>query len=568
MRTRWTSTLALLATLSACTGRLGDVDPPSDAAVTPDVRVVPRADVPTVTDRPATDVPTPTAPPFAPAPATLQRLTRAQYERSLTALLGDVRLPTNLEADTPLYGFSTIGASQLSIANRAAEQFQAAAEDVAHQVFSNASRRMALVGCAPTSATDDCAQGFVSRFGRLAFRRPLTADELTRWRGVAGTVYGTFHDTWVALEWTVAGMLQSPSFLYRIELGSPDPSHPGWRRYDGYEMASRLAFLLWNAPPDSSLLDDAAAGRLDSPSGLRARALAMLADPRAHDAVARFFTEYFKLDRLDTLARDPTAFPLITATLGASMRGEVLRLLDDVVFSRDADLREMFDTRATFVNAELARLYNLPFSGDGFTRATLPADGPRAGVLTTAAFLTLNAHASATSPTLRGRFIRQYLLCQEIPPPPEGVVTSLPASDPMMRTTLRQRLEQHRTDPTCAGCHNLMDPLGFSLENFDALGVYRTTDNGLPVDPRGSIDGVEFRSARELAAILREHPRAASCVTRQLYRYATGHVDLESEARALDALSAGFAGEGYRLRALLVALTASDGFRYALDGGT
>jgi hypothetical protein len=273
-----------------------------------------------------------------------------------------------------------------------------------------------------------------------------------------------------------------------------------------------------------------------------------------------------KLDRLDNLSRDPMVFPLVTATLGASMRGEVLRMLDDVVFGRDADVREMFDTRVTYVNGDLARLYNLPgVTGATLARVELPAAGPRAGVLTTAGFLALNAHATVTSPTLRGRFIRQFLLCEDINPPPEGVQAALPLEPPdAPRRTLRQRLEMlHLTNPTCASCHVRMDPLGFGLENFDALGIYRTTDNGLPVDPRGDVDGRAFRNARELGGLLREHPRVAECLVRQTYRYAAGHLDTDGEARPLAALTESFARDGHRFRAMLAGLVASDAFRYA-----
>ncbi len=579
--TRWIGTLALLA-LGGCLDEGVETlaEPPAEDAAAParDVGSVPvddrpapsrdlgsRPDTGSSTDTgPGTDAGTePVDPPFRPAPAALQRLTRRQYGNALRDLLGsELRVPTDLEVDTPLHGFSTVGAAQLTVAPRAAEQFEAAALDATEQVFGSPARRMALVGCTPAAADDPCARTYLQRFGRRAWRRPLTEAEVARWAGVSRAVAGTLGDPWAGLRYATAGILQSPFFLYRVELGAPDPTRPGWVKYDGYEMASRLSFFLWNTTPDEALLTAAARGELDTPTGVRAQGQRLLADPRARAAMGDFFTEYLKLDRLDALSRDPMAFPLMTPSLGASMRGEVLRVVDDVVFAQDTDIRAMFDTRSTFLNDDLGRLYNLGGTrGAEFVRVELPAAGPRAGVLTTAGFLALNAHAAATSPTLRGRFVRQFLLCQEIPPPPPGVVTSIPPTTGP--STLRQRLGRHVTDTMCAGCHNLMDPIGFGLEHFDALGVYRTTDEGLPVDATGEVDGVSFRNARGLATALRNHPRVGPCVSRQLFRYATAHKETEVEAAGLRELAIQFQRDGHRMRALVLSLVTSDGFRYA-----
>lgn len=542
----------------------GLVNPVDDVVNPVDDRPAPAVDAGAPADRAApNDAGAVAELPYRPAPATLQRLTRRQYGNALRDLLGaGLRVPTDLEVDTPLHGFSTVGAAQLTVAPRAAEQYEAAALDVTGQVFGNATQRAALVGCTPAAADDGCARGYLVRMGRRAWRRPLSDAEVTRWLGVSRAVGQSLGDAWQGLRYATAGLLQSPHFLYRVELGAPDPTRPGWVNYDGYEMASRLAFFVWNTTPDDALLDAAAAGQLDTAAGVATQAQRLLASPRARTALGDFFAEYLKLDRLDSLSRDPMAFPLTTPSLAASMRAEVLRIVDDVVFAQDTDVRAMFDTRSTFLNDDLGRLYNLGGTrGAELVRVELPATGPRAGVLTTAGFLALNAHAAVTSPTLRGRFVRQYLLCQEIPPPPPGVVTSIPESSGP--TTLRQRLGQHVSDPTCAGCHNLMDPIGFGLEHFDALGVYRTTDNGLPIDATGEVDGVSFRNARGLATALRNHPRVGPCVSRQLFRYATAHKETEAEAAGLRDLATQFQRDGYRLQALVRALVTSDGFRYA-----
>jgi len=193
----------------------------------------------------------------------------------------------------------------------------------------------------------------------------------------------------------------------------------------------------------------------------------------------------------------------------------------------------------------------------------LPANGARAGLLGHAGLLALNAHATLSSPTLRGRFVRQVLMCQEIPPPPNNVSTMLP--EPIPGGTMRDRLERHRTDPACNGCHVRMDPIGLGLENFDGIGAYRANEGTARIDPSGDIDGMAYADARSLGTLLRGHPAVGPCLVRKLYRYATGHIELASEAQVMDALSQRFASSQYRLRALLVDVAASDGFRLAVD---
>lgn len=555
-RTRALSFAALLAIAPACSGKIGEPGP-ADPRATP-------VDPGDPTRPPGSSDPTRPIPPFSPAPAALHRLTRAQYGNSLRALFGDVRVPTDLEVDTSLYGFTTVGAASLSIGPRAAEQYEAAALDVAAQVFADDTARTTLVGCAPAVIDDPCVRTFFASFGRRAWRRPLTTEELDRWTGVAATIATAQRSVWTGLELAVAGMLQSPHFLYRVETGVPDPSDATRHRYDGFELASRLSFFLWNGPPDDALLDAAARGDLDTKDGVRAEAVRLLAAPQAERALVAFFDEHFKLDRLEGLTKDAATFPQLTPTLGASMRAE-LRHAFERVLEEGVDLRTLFDGRETRVNAELARIYGLGVEADGFVPVTHAEGGARAGILTTAGFLALNAHASATSPTLRGRFIRQSLLCQEIPPPPPGVDTTIPeAQAHEERQTLRQRLETlHHENPTCAGCHLRMDPLGFALESFDAIGAYRTTDNGLPVDPRGELDGKTFKSARELSTILRDHEALGPCLSRMAYRYATGHLETTGETATLVELAKALTDNGYRFRELVLAIVTSDGFRFA-----
>jgi hypothetical protein len=362
----------------------------------------------------------------------------------------------------------------------------------------------------------------------------------------------------------VAGILQSPHFLYREELGTPDAANPARRSFNGFEIATRLSYFAWSTTPDDQLLDAAANGTLATEAGLKAQAERLIASPRARAATETLFTELLRLADLDDLPQLPGVFPQVSATLGASMRAETLRVLEDIAWNGDGDFRNVFETRTTFINAELAKLYGVPApAGTGFVSTTLPSDGMRLGLLGQGSFLALNAHADSTSPTLRGKFIREVLLCQAIPPPPPDVDTTLPPNPTgTAGLTMRQRLEKHRAQPTCASCHRTMDPIGLGLENFDAVGAFRTSEVGQTIDASGDLDGVPFGDARGLAAALKNHPDFATCMTRSVFRFATGHVETSGEEAAVLALAQNMAADGYRFRSLLLGLVLGPSFRF------
>jgi hypothetical protein len=505
---------------------------------------------------------------FAPAPSTLRRLTVAQYTNSVRDLLGTgITLPTDLEPDTALDGFASIGAARVPLSATATEQFETAALDLAHQALSNTATRGALVGCTPAGTTDDaCARTFITAFGRRAWRRDLAADEITRYATVATSASGMLKNFWGGLEYGLAGLLQSPHFLYREELGAPDPADATRRLFTGYELASRLSFLVVNSTPDDALLDSAKAGKLSTVAGLGAEAQRLLASSRAHDAMGNFFTELYQLDDLDSLPQSAMFFPQLSLTLGASMRGETLNVLDDLAFNGAQDYRGLFDTTTTFVNAELAKLYGLPaVTGTAFVKTTLPANGPRAGFLGQGSFLAMSSHADTGSPTRRGKFVREVLLCRAVPSAPPDVNTTFPVDAPgAAKRTTRQKLEQHRTaGASCATCHSVMDPVGLGLENFDGIGAYRTMEAGQPIDASGALDGVAFTDARGLGAALKNHPDVGSCLARGLLRYTVAHIETAGEQPVVDALAQQFATDGYKFSSLLYSVVASASFRYA-----
>ncbi len=501
-------------------------------------------------------------PPFSPAPVTIHRLTADQYRQSVFDLTG-VEVRTELEADTPIHGYASVGASELTLPPLAVEQYEAAAWEVADALVTDAGRRAAFVGCEP--AQEGCMRSWLVRFGRLAWRRLMTGAEIAQIEAAAQRVGQEVGDPWQGVATAIAILLQSPHFLFRVEFGEVDPEGSGLLRYTSYEMASRLSFFLWGTTPDDALLQAAERGELQREEGLRGQAERMLNDPRGQARMGAFFAEYMGLSKLGTVSKDAERFPEFDEGLRASMRRELELLFDAIVFEGDEDFRTLLTTRTTFVDGPLAEIYGLEgVAGDQVARAELPEAADRGGLVGRAAISAIYAHATVNSPTLRGRFVRERLLCQDIPPPPEGVVTSLGEDDPEAGPqTLRQRLDVHRRDPACVGCHSLVDPIGFTLEHFDPIGRWRELDNGLPIDATGFLDAAQADGAAELGQAIAESPRFTACVARQLYRNAAGHLEIEGELSTLAALAAGFEADGFRFKALAVRIVLSDGFRRA-----
>jgi hypothetical protein len=421
---------------------------------------------------------------------------------------------------------------------------------------------MAVAGCTPQHVEDDpCVADVLQTLGRRAWRRPLTGEELARYRQLAFEAGALLEgDPWQGLQYAIAGILQSPSFLYRVELGQPIEGDPDHLRLDAFELGSRLSYLAWNSTPDDELLDAAQAGDLDDPELLAAQIDRLLQSPRARDGAVQVFVDAFDLDALHSLQKDAVLLPAFTPTIGPAMREELVQVIVATVLD-ERDLRRLFDTQTGYVDAELAVLYGLGGEfGTEHVAVTLPDS--RGGVLTLAGFLAINSGEASTSPTKRGLAVRRAIMCQQIPPPPEGVEAELPEPDGEdTHQTKRQQLEAHATDPTCAACHQLTDPIGLALEHFDALGGYRPDDQGLAIDPSGSLDGQPFADAAELGSRIAEHPATAECMILNLYRYAVGHVEQPSESETIDMLVEALEDSDYDMRAAIEALATAESFR-------
>jgi len=504
----------------------------------------------------------PNPPPFAPAAGQLRRLTRNQFRNAVKDVFGYDVSVNDLDTDSFTANFASIGAATVVTSDRGVEQYSTAIENAVNAVWTDATKRAQFIGCTPTGQSNDtCLRGFIQKLGLRAWRRPLETGELDRFVALAASASTTLGSATEGARWATVALFTSPSFLYRPELGAASAN--GGLRLSGYEIASRLSFLIWNSLPDQTLMDQATSGMLGTADGIATAATRMLNASAGRESVGGFAEEYMRLDRIGTQAKDPALFPEYGTNLQVAMVRDIRDTWASLAFDDQASFYDLFTTTKVVVNADLARLYGIDPTGltaTTFQTKSLPAGGSRSGVLAKAGLLSEFANQQSGSPTLRGKFIRESLMCLTIPPPPPGVNTSVvdqPTDVPMTR---RQKLEAHMTSPGCAACHQYMDPLGFPLENFDAIGKYRTTDNGLPVDPSGSFDGVPVADANGLGVAASQSVTVAQCLVRKYYTYAVGHEERDVDGSVLNALATAFKASGFKLRDLTLAVVTNDAF--------
>ncbi len=489
-----------------------------------------------------------------PAPGGIRRMVRREFIATIDMLLGaEAAAAASPPVDTPQEGFDAVGAAVLALDSVAVEQYETTAAAIADATLANPARLAQTAPCVTASPGPACYTEVARDFGRLAFRRPLedVEIELLSDVGVHGQDWGE-GDFETGLRYELMAILQMPSFLYLVQLGEPDEAS-GYRRLDPYELATRMSIFLLGRGPDGAMLDLAEAGGLDDAAAIRETAQAMLATPQARAALAGFFDEYLRLDELETTAKNAELFPDFNQSLARSMRQETLLLVHDIVWQQDGDYRELFTADYTYIDDELATLYGVaaPDQAGIFERRDWPADQSRAGYLSQASFLTKQSSSLRNSPTRRGRFVQQSVLCTDIPPPPVGTVTTLPTLPD--DATLRDQLLLHMEVESCATCHAPMDPIGFAFENFDAIGAYRLTEpNGTPVSSQGEIPGYgEWQNAQQLADIIAADPRMSVCFVNNLIRGELGHRETPGEADAIAELDARFGDAGFSVQTLL-----------------
>jgi hypothetical protein len=422
-------------------------------------------------------------------------------------------------------------------------------------------RRIFVCGHPVGQHAPACARIDLSHLARLAYRRPVTADEIDRLCKLVASAEEAGMTFEQAMRVGVEAVLVSPNFLFRIER-DPRPDDPSAiHPVKDYELASRLSYFLWSSMPDEQLLDAAERGELHDPVVLNGQVKRMLQDPKSAALVDNFFGQWLELRNLDSIRPDPDEFPAFNAQLRRAMYTESEMFVASIV-REDRSIIDFLDGKYTFLNERLARFYGIPgVSGDEFRRVSL--DGTeRSGVLTQGSVLTVTSYPTRTSPVLRGKWILENVLNAPPPPPPPGV-GSIDAKGGPLAGTMRQQMEKHRANPECASCHKLMDPLGFALENYDAVGHWRTHDAGQQIDASGELPGGKvFNGSTQLKAILAgNRDTFAECLTEKLMIYALGRGLEGYDRRAVRKIVENLAANDYRFSALISGIVNSVPFQ-------
>ncbi|HZO51592.1 MAG TPA: DUF1592 domain-containing protein [Bryobacteraceae bacterium] len=497
------------------------------------------------------------APETAPSSSPLRRLTHSQYNNTVRDLLGDQTRPADqFPPEDFLHGFKNQSQSQ-EISPLLAEAYNAAAERLARNAFLGGEDHGGLLPCRPKSANDDsCANNFVRHFGRRAFRRPLTEPEAKRYLALLLKEAGRSGQFVRGAQFVVEAMLQSPKFLFRVETGP-------------YKAAADLSYFLWDSMPDTDLFRAGETNELETEAGIRGQALRLLSDPKARQALDEFTSQWLRFDQVWNSVKDRSLYPQFNLQLANAMTEETRLLVADLVWG-EKNFLDFFRADFAFINSDLAALYKLPAPASEFGKVQFPPDSERAGVLGQAAFLAMTSKPGETSPTLRGLFVRDQFLCQPVPDPPPGTNSTLPPVTVAKPLTNRQRLQEHLTNRTCAGCHTLMDPIGFGFERFDAIGQFqekqavmvmppdrrmRPTRLELEIDPKASINGMpnsDFSSPKELGRILAGSSACQECLVKQLFRYAFGRKEAPADEPVIQAGLQVFRNSGFHWKDLMV----------------
>jgi hypothetical protein len=498
----------------------------------------------------------------------MRRLTAEQYRHAISDAFGpEIEIAGRFEPENRRDGLIAIGSAWVTVTPSGFEQYEAIARYIAEQVVSEAHRER-LVPCKPVDpvAPDDrCSEAFLRRYGRMLLRRPLGDEDIAARLVAAAHAAEQMDDFYAGLEVILTSFLVAPEFLFRIEEALPDPEVPRTLRLTDLSLASRLSYLLWNAGPDEALLDAAVAGELSRPEGLARQLDRMLASPRLEQGVRALFADVFRFDEFSEISKDPIRYPAYSSEVAEDAREQTLRVVVDHLVHRQGDYRELFTTRRSFVTRRLGAIYEIPVRAEsGWDAIEFAANDPRAGLLAHASFNMLHSHPGRSSATLRGVFLREALLCQDVPAAPADVDFGLFNEDdnPEYRTA-RDRLEVHASTASCRNCHELTDPIGLGLEVFDGVGRYRTTENGAPIDPSGDLDGDDFADNVELGEAFRDSPLVGACLVENVYRYAVGREPADTERRLMRHLERRLEDADHRLDALLREVVMSEGFRTA-----
>ncbi len=494
----------------------------------------------------------------------MRRLTRREYNNTIRDLLGDASAPAaNWLADPEGASFDNNAGVQV-VTRQHVEQFTNTAADVAARAIGS------LASLAPCDESLEsvatCAEAFIGSFGGRVYRRPLAPDEIQALHNVYA--YGFEQGGYsVGIRYVIETALQAPQFLYRPELGeSPASGTPTRVRLTPWEIASRLSYFFWGSLPDQGLFQAARENGLETIEQVRAQAKRLLADPRATETVQSFYEQWLRFSGLSQQKRSTTAYPEFTDTVAVSMKAGVRAFLADVTLgSGQGKFQDLMTARYAFADENTAPLLGVTLpAGSGLRRVELP-ETERAGILTDLAVLTAHSSYAGYSPIARGVYLRENIMCDPLPAPPQNVTRQV--SEPTLGQTTRERFAEHRSDPSCAGCHALIDGIGFGFEHYDAIGRYRAEEGGKAIDARGEVVGYpeiagEYDGAVALAEKLAKSSTAKACFMKQWFRFASGRNESAADQCLLDDLYQRFESGQFRIRDLLLAIAESDAFLY------
>lgn len=499
----------------------------------------------------------------------IRRLTRFEYNNTVRDLLGDTTRPADLlPPEEEVAGFNNQAAA-LTSSDLLIEQYMKVAEDVSARAAQNLDAL--LQGCDPAlEGEETCALSFIEGFGKRAFRRPLSQAEVARFKGlfdwaVHDSELGRFED---GVRAVIEAALQSPSFLYRPELGGETPIEGDVVPFTSWEMATKLSYMLWNTMPDAELFAAAEADALRTKEQIAAQAARMLEDDKARDLIRNFHTQWLLLTHLDSVTKDTGVYPAFDGSLRSLWKEEIQRFVEHVILEGDGSLGTLLTASYSFMNEELASFYGDDVldsvTGSEFRLVQLDPSR-RAGFLSSAGLMATHANVNQSSPVFRGKFVREQLMCDMLPPPPNDLVIVPPELDP--EKTTKEQFEEIGANPACSGCHNLMNPIGFIFEHYDGIGQWRDQQNGKDIDATGEvvqtsdIDGV-YDGAVELAAALAESRQVQECVASQWFRFAYNRTVTPEDSCSIEQLNQAFGDSGFDIKALLVALTQTNAFLY------
>lgn len=496
-----------------------------------------------------------------PPRAPLRRLTRFEYNNTVRDLAKVSDAPANTFPSEDIgSGFGTDAEAQV-VSYVLAEKYNSTAAKIAASLTAP-ERISELAACASsvTAATEaSCARSVVDAFVPRAYRRPLEAGEAEGLLQLFQTVRtngATFVSSLAAM---LEAVLQGPEFLYRAEFGVAIDGRPDLRRPTGYEMASRLSYLLWGSMPDEGLRAAAESGGLETPQAIRAQAARLFDDARARDVVRFFFDGLLPIQGLPNLMR--TEFPTFSGRIGGLMRQETQTFLENIVFG-GGSFQEAFTAPYSYMNEELATFYGVTgVSGSAFQK--VPLDGvKRAGLLTQGGVVAGPIHSNETNPVVRGAFVLNKLMCVKISTPPASLGPIVPP-DVAIGGTARERYSAHSANGQCSPCHRLLDPLGFALENFNSVGQWQEQENGKTIDV--TVDSPQLgplRGAVELGKKIAESPDAQACFVTNWANFAYGRGTNEQEACTMQRVKERFKASNFNIKELLLELTQTDTFLY------